>query len=174
MDGACFFLGRHCYVTKKSRRPLWGTSSHSPPKSEQVSILSQTLQMISAPKCFHSSQGTRRSRDHTKTRSSCNDEMSPSIHAVLPSPLRTACAGHGCPLPTATILGHGPCLTDSVSALVALQQSFLTQACATSSSSLTAHYCCGVSIHGDIQKLPAHGAGQLALGSPAFTGSWIR
>jgi len=87
----------------------------------QSSAYSQTSQMISVPKNFHSPQGMGTSRDHTKNGSSCKDKMSPSLHAALPSPLRSARSGHRHPLPTEAVLGYASGPTDSVNTLAGLQ-----------------------------------------------------
>lgn len=100
----------------------------------QSSAYSQTSQMISAPKHFHSPQGEGTSRNHKKNRSFFKDQMSLSLHAALPGSLRSACTGHRHLLPTEAILGYAPGATDSENTLVSLQQSLLTQVCATSSS----------------------------------------
>lgn len=99
----------------------------------QSSVYSQTSQMISAPKHFHSPQGKGTSRNHKKNRSFFKDKMSLPLRAALSGPLRSACAGHRHLLPTEAILEYVPGLTDSENTLISLQHSLLTQACAASS-----------------------------------------
>lgn len=126
--------------------------------------------MISVPKHFHSPQGMGMSRDHMKTRSSCEDKMSPSLQASLPGLLRSARTGHRCPLPTEAILGFAPGPTDSVNTVVALQRSLLSPG-----------LCCLLSLtHSALllwslhlwrySEVPGQGAGQPALSDPACAG----